>query len=140
MAETERVERPSLALAPDPCALHQGLIRLHRHRPVLVPEGTVRERSVDMDPFTPLLDRALLHTPSWVASLGKRPVRPTASLEALKQAFGGDLPESGQDPLEVVDLLARAGEPGLMATAGPRFFGFVIGGRSAAAVSGDCVA
>jgi glutamate/tyrosine decarboxylase-like PLP-dependent enzyme len=104
---------------------------------VLVPDGTVRERSIDMDSFTPLLDRALLHTRSWIASLGKRPVRPTASLEALKQAFGGELPEAGQDPLEVVDLLGRAGEPGLMATAGPRFFGFVIGGSQPVALAAD---
>ena len=97
----------------------------------------MRERSFDMDPFTPLLDRALLHTRSWIASLGKRPVRPTASLEALTEAFGGELPETGQDPLEVVDLLGRAGEPGLMATAGPRFFGFVIGGSQPVALAAD---
>jgi glutamate/tyrosine decarboxylase-like PLP-dependent enzyme len=55
----------------------------------------------------------------------------------LKEAFGGDLPEQGQDPVEVIDLLARAGEPGLMATAGPRFFGFVIGGSQPVALAAD---
>src|SRR5262249_58101279 len=82
-----------------------------------------------MDSFSPLLDRALSHARSWISSLDKRPVRPTASLDALTEAFGGELPEEGQDPAAVLDLLASAGEPGLMATAGPRFFGFVIGGR-----------
>jgi len=90
-----------------------------------------------MDSSSPLLDRALLHARSWIASLGKRMVRPTASLEALNEAFGGELPEEGQDPEAVLDLLARAGEPGLMATAGPRFFGFVIGGSQPVALAAD---
>jgi glutamate/tyrosine decarboxylase-like PLP-dependent enzyme len=90
-----------------------------------------------MDSFSPLLDRALSHARSWITSLGKRPVRPTASLEALTEAFGGDLSEEGQDPGAVLDLLARAGEPGLMATAGPRFFGFVIGGSQPVALAAD---
>jgi glutamate/tyrosine decarboxylase-like PLP-dependent enzyme len=90
-----------------------------------------------MDPLSPLLDRALLHARTWISSLGERPVRPTASLEALTQAFGGELPEEGEDPAAVLDLLARAGEPGLMATAGPRFFGFVIGGSQPVALAAD---
>jgi glutamate/tyrosine decarboxylase-like PLP-dependent enzyme len=93
-----------------------------------------------MDSFSPLLDRALLHARSWISSLGKRPVRPSASLEALTEAFGGELPEEGQDPAAVLDLLARAGEPGLMATAGPRFFGFVIGGSQPVALAADWLA
>ncbi|MGZ6028746.1 MAG: hypothetical protein ACXWK5_04935, partial [Myxococcaceae bacterium] len=71
-----------------------------------------------MDPLAPL-DRALAHARTWLDSLGKRPVRPAASLESLQAAFGGVLPERGEDPAQVLDLLARAGEPGLMATAGP---------------------
>ncbi|HUM12114.1 MAG TPA: aminotransferase class V-fold PLP-dependent enzyme [Myxococcaceae bacterium] len=89
-----------------------------------------------MDPLAPL-DRALQHARSWIGSLGRRQVRPTASLESLEAAFGGALSEEGQDPGEVVDLLARAGEPGLMATAGPRFFGFVIGGSQPVALAAD---
>ncbi|HTS81590.1 MAG TPA: aminotransferase class V-fold PLP-dependent enzyme [Myxococcaceae bacterium] len=89
-----------------------------------------------MDPLLPL-DRVLAHTRSWLGSLGKRQVRPTATLESLKAAFGGELADQGQDPIEVVDLLARAGEPGLMATAGPRFFGFVIGGSHPVALAAD---
>jgi len=92
-----------------------------------------------MDSRSPLLDRALLHARSWIASLGNRTVRPTASLEELTRAFGGDLPEEGQDPAAVLDLLAGAGEPGLMATAGPRFFGFVIGGSQPVALAADWI-
>src|SRR5215470_16325887 len=89
-----------------------------------------------MDPLAPL-DRALTHARTWFGSLGRRPVRPTASLETLQSAFGGALPEEGADPRAVLDLLARAGEPGLMATAGPRFFGFVIGGSQPVALAAD---
>src|SRR5215470_16670814 len=89
-----------------------------------------------MDPLAPL-DRALTHARTWFGSLGRRPVRPTASLEALQSSFGGELPEQGEDPAAVLDLLARAGEPGLMATAGPRFFGFVIGGSQPVALAAD---
>ncbi|HVP63209.1 MAG TPA: aminotransferase class V-fold PLP-dependent enzyme [Myxococcaceae bacterium] len=89
-----------------------------------------------MDPLAPL-DRALAHARSWIGSLGKRPVRPTASLQTLQAAFGGELPERGEDPAQVLDLLARAGEAGLMATAGPRFFGFVIGGSQPVALGAD---
>jgi glutamate/tyrosine decarboxylase-like PLP-dependent enzyme len=89
-----------------------------------------------MDPLAPL-DRALAHARSWLGSLGQRQVRPTATLQTLQAAFGGELPEKGMDPAELLDLLSRAGEPGLMATAGPRFFGFVIGGSQPVALAAD---
>src|SRR5215475_6788579 len=89
-----------------------------------------------MDPLAPL-DRALAHARTWLDSLGKRQVRPTATLETLQAAFGGEMPEQGEDPGAVLDLLARSGEPGLMATAGPRFFGFVIGGSQPVALAAD---
>jgi glutamate/tyrosine decarboxylase-like PLP-dependent enzyme len=89
-----------------------------------------------MDPLAPL-DRALAHARTWLGSLGRRQVRPTATLEELQAAFGGELSERGEEPGQVLDLLARAGEPGLMATAGPRFFGFVIGGSQPVALAAD---
>src|SRR5215813_2290128 len=89
-----------------------------------------------MDPLSPL-DRALAHARTWLDSLGKRQVRPTATLEELQAAFGGEMPQQGEEPGAVLDLLARAGEPGLMATAGPRFFGFVIGGCQPVALAAD---
>jgi glutamate/tyrosine decarboxylase-like PLP-dependent enzyme len=96
----------------------------------------MRARLASMDPLAPL-DRALAHARSWIGSLAERPVRPTASLQTLRAAFGGELPERGEDPAQVLDLLARAGEPGLMATPGPRFFGFVIGGSQPVALGAD---
>ena len=40
----------------------------------------------------------------------------------------------------MIDDLIRAADPGLVATAGPRFFGFVIGGSLPAATAADMLA
>ena len=47
------------------------------------------------------------------------------------------LPEHGEAPDVVIDALAAGAEPGLVATAGPRHFGFVIGGALPAALAAD---
>ena len=39
--------------------------------------------------------------------------------------------------IQVIEHLAKAIEPGLVATAGPRYFGFVIGGSLPAALAAD---
>jgi glutamate/tyrosine decarboxylase-like PLP-dependent enzyme len=86
------------------------------------------------------LDRALEHARRFLAGLRERPVRWQASLDDLRAALGGPLPEEGIDPGRVVDELARAAEPGLVASAGPRFFGFVVGGGLPAALGADWLA
>jgi len=58
----------------------------------------------------------------------------------MRDALGGPLPEEGEPPERVVEELARRADPGLVATAGPRFFGFVIGGSVPAAVGADWLA
>jgi glutamate/tyrosine decarboxylase-like PLP-dependent enzyme len=65
------------------------------------------------------------------------PVRPDADIRALRAAFAGAMPERGVDPAQVIDELAVAAAPGLVASPGPRFFGFVIGGSSPAALAAD---
>lgn len=69
----------------------------------------------------------------FVASLPDRPVGARADASTLLARLGGALPDHGADALVVVEEFARAVEPGLVATAGPRFFGFVIGGSVPAA-------
>jgi hypothetical protein len=60
------------------------------------------------------LGRALAIARAYIASCGERPVWPTASLQELRAALGGELPLHPVDPVDVVDALARAAEPGLV--------------------------
>ncbi len=76
----------------------------------------------------------------FLEGVADRPVRASATHDELVAALGGELPARGEAPGEVVADLARAAEPGIVATAGPRFFGFVIGGSLPSAVAADWLA
>jgi glutamate/tyrosine decarboxylase-like PLP-dependent enzyme len=92
-----------------------------------------------------------LERPDWKAPLGEafdgglryleslpdRPVRSTASLAELRASLGGPLPEESADPSEVITTLATAAEPGIMPSSSGRYFGFVVGGSTPAAVAAD---
>ncbi|MEJ7748442.1 MAG: aminotransferase class V-fold PLP-dependent enzyme [Candidatus Limnocylindrales bacterium] len=73
----------------------------------------------------------------FIESLPERPVGARASAADLHEALAGDLPEIGLDPVAVVEELVRAAGPGLIGSAGPRYFGFVIGGSLPAARAVD---
>jgi glutamate/tyrosine decarboxylase-like PLP-dependent enzyme len=73
----------------------------------------------------------------WLATLPGRRVGPAADVDEMRMTFDAPLPEEGTDPERVVAELAAAAEPGLMASAGPRFFGFVLGGTLPAALAAD---
>ena len=62
---------------------------------------------------------------------------PATTLAALRDALGGELPAGPIDSSNVIDALARAAEPGLVTTTGPRYFGFVTGGALPATVAAE---
>lgn len=88
----------------------------------------------------PGLKQAQDHATRFLGELRERPVRAQAGLLELRAALGGALQDEALDPARVVDELARGAEPGLVASAGPRYFGFVIGGGLPAALAADWLA
>ncbi len=74
---------------------------------------------------------------AYLASLDERHVGPRADAAQVRDRLGGPLPTDGTDPVTVVEELATAVDPGLVASAGPRYFGFVIGGALPAAAAAD---
>jgi glutamate/tyrosine decarboxylase-like PLP-dependent enzyme len=84
-----------------------------------------------------LLDSVPRHTRSWFKTLANRPVRATASSDQLRETLGGPLPLEGTAPEAVIEALANAGATGTVASAGPRYFGFVVGGTLPAALAAD---
>jgi Glutamate decarboxylase and related PLP-dependent proteins len=69
--------------------------------------------------------------------MSDRPVPPRRQADEILVDLGGPLPEGPSEPAGVVDLLAEAAEPGLMAMPSGRFFGWVIGGALPAALAAD---
>jgi glutamate/tyrosine decarboxylase-like PLP-dependent enzyme len=93
--------------------------------------------SVGAEPYQEALAAAVRHATQWLASQPTRPVGPRQAARELAAAFGGELPQSGMPPPDVVDYLASHAEPGLMAMPSGRFFGWVIGGTLPAAMAAD---
>jgi glutamate/tyrosine decarboxylase-like PLP-dependent enzyme len=96
-----------------------------------------RHRSIDSSPTLRSLSRALEIARAFVESRADRAVWPTATLDQLRAALGGELPADPIDPSDVIDALARAADPGIVATTGPRYFGFVTGGALPATVAAE---
>ncbi len=95
------------------------------------------KRAPTTTPTDAALERAAEIARVYLAGLPDRTVAPTVSVDELRRRFGGPLPDAGADPVTVVEALAANAEGGLVASAGPRYFGFVIGGSVPAALAAD---
>ena len=73
----------------------------------------------------------------FLASLDERHVGARTDAATLATQLGGPLPDDGLDPDAVVEEMARILDPGLVASAGPRYFGFVVGGALPASAAAD---
>ena len=87
-----------------------------------------------------LLTDASTRAIRYLAGIGDRSVAPTADAVEELRAFDEPLPEQETDPAETLRLLDEIGSPGTMAMAGPRFFGFVIGGALPVTVAANWLA
>jgi glutamate/tyrosine decarboxylase-like PLP-dependent enzyme len=73
----------------------------------------------------------------YLAGVDERHVGARADAAAIRDRLPAALPGDGMSPLEVIDELAMAFDPGIVASAGPRYFGFVVGGALPAAAAAD---
>jgi glutamate/tyrosine decarboxylase-like PLP-dependent enzyme len=90
-----------------------------------------------MSEIDELLAQARAHALSYIESLPERDVSRTVDRDTMLEALGRKLNDDPTDPRAVIDQLVAAVDPGIVATSGGRFFGFVEGGVLPAALAAD---
>ena len=85
----------------------------------------------------PLLVRTARHVAAYRTAADDAPVYPTSDLDAGRAAIGGPLPTEPRAAELVVDQLIAGVETLMVATTGPRYFGFVIGGALPASTAAE---
>jgi glutamate/tyrosine decarboxylase-like PLP-dependent enzyme len=84
-----------------------------------------------------LLRRTAELAADFLETLEERRIWPPATVDELREALGGPVPEGPSEPLEVIETMAAGAEPGVVGMASGRYFGFVIGGALPAATAAD---
>ncbi|MCX6954989.1 MAG: pyridoxal-dependent decarboxylase, partial [Verrucomicrobia bacterium] len=87
-----------------------------------------------------LLSDASSRAARYLADLETRSVAPTPGAIAALKGFEEALPEKPCAPAETLRVLDEIGSPATSGMAGPRFFGFVIGGSLPAALAANYLA
>jgi len=87
-----------------------------------------------------LLAAAQAYATAYLDDVAHRHVGGTIDRKSLIERLGGPLPEASSDPHLVITNLVRDAAPGIVASAGPRYFGFVTGGAVPVTVAADWLA
>jgi len=87
-----------------------------------------------------LMEQTTERAARYLETLEARRVFPTVEALGRLQELGGPLPADGAEPAEVLRLLDEIGSPATVATAGPRYFGFVTGGALPATLAANWLA
>lgn len=91
-------------------------------------------------PSTDVLSLAHRLALQFLAGIGSRHVGGRSTPQQLRESLGGPLPITGCDPERVIEELFTRADPGVVAQAGPRYFGFVTGGALPVTVAADWLA
>lgn len=76
----------------------------------------------------------------FLETISERPVAPRPEAIAALDQLDVPMPQDGTDPESLIEQLDALGSPATVATAGGRFFGFVIGGSLPAALAANWLA
>jgi glutamate/tyrosine decarboxylase-like PLP-dependent enzyme len=87
-----------------------------------------------------ILDDAARRAHAYLSGLNERSVAPTSAAVAALQELDEPLPTGPSDAAATLALLDRVVSPATLATAGSRFFGFVIGGCLPGALAANWLA
>ena len=98
--------------------------------------STLSQNIVDQELMADAARRAI----RYLDSLAERAVAPDLHAVQQVEQFDEPLPGGPVDPSEVLALLDELGSPATIASAGGRFFGFVIGGSLPAALAANWLA
>lgn len=83
------------------------------------------------------LERAAEHAFAFLESLDTRSVATTASLDELRARLARPLADRGVPAVQVIDELVADADAGILGSQGGRFFSWVIGGGTPAAMAAD---
>ncbi len=106
----------------------------------LADHGPAADYDAAMDDLRPLLEQVVDVIAGYRDGLARWPVGPSASRQGVLTALDVELRDAPTPAADVVEELVAAAGPGLMTSAGPRYFGFVVGGSLDAALAAELVA